>query len=201
MEAQQAQQAQPRGLSMVEKRDQNFMRQLKLALPSVDNTSIEQYYHAIKEIFDTVYSAADKHPRRRIDLETIIDAITDFVVTPNGENRIKSILSSAVHLDEFIIVLCEYLSERFRTKPEIDGDMDGIVTGIELQMLVPPAPALPAPAPALPAPALPAPGPADGSAVFPHKQGGKRRSIKKRRKSMSKRRKNMRKSNKKQRRR
>jgi hypothetical protein len=203
---------QPQGLSMVEGIDKKCMQQLKLALPSVDDTSIKQYYHAIKKIFDDVYSNnADKHSRRRLGLETIIDAITDFVdKTPNGENRIKSILSSA-YSGDFITYLCEYLSPSFRTKSEIDQDMFGIVNHIEALM----APALAAPAlaapalaaPALAAPALAAPaapalaapaGPADGRVVFPG-EGGKRRSIKKKRKSMSKRRKNRRKSNKKQR--
>jgi hypothetical protein len=185
MEAQQAQPAQPpQRLSMVEERDQQFIHQLKSALPSVNDTSIEEYY-AIKAIFNNVFAHADGHQRRRLRLETIIDAITDFVdKTPlNGENKIKSILSSAVHLDEFITALCVYLSKRSRTQSETYEYMVGIVNRIDA--LVPPAPA----------------GPADGSAVFPDEQGGKRRSIKKRRKSMSKRRKNRRKSNKKQRRR
>ena len=189
-----AQQAQPRGLSMVEERDQDFIRQLNLALsPAMDTASIEQYSRAIKEIIDDMTRYTDNpHERRRLQLEAVIDAITDFVdktdKTGFNKTRIESILKSA-YFKLFITDLCLYLAQKFKTKSEIDVYFENLVIRCEQQIMDDLA-------------AAQAGGPAaEGTVIFSDKQGGKRRSIKKRRKSMSKRRKNMRKSNKKQRRR
>lgn len=189
MEAQQV-----RGLTMEQQLEASYLRQLNLALsPTIDPASIEQYYRTIKEIIDGMTRYTDNpHERRRLQLEAVIDAITDFVdktdKTGFNKTRIESILKSA-YFKQFITELCQYLAQKFRTKSEIDVYFEDLVIRCEQQIMADLA-------------AAQAGGPAaEGTVVFPDEQGGKRRSIKKRRKSMSKRRKNMRKSNKKQRRR
>jgi hypothetical protein len=166
----------------------------------------DQYYILIKRIFDQIFRniEGNQRMRNRLSLEAIVDPITDFVdKDPSNIDRIKRILSSA-YSGDFITYLCEYLSSRFRTKPEIDTDFEGIVNHFEALIAGPPPPGPPPPGPPPPGPPPGSPpvGPADGMVVFPEgPEGGKRRSIKKRRKSMSKRRKNRknrRKSNKKQ---